>query len=63
MAGRQSRGCHGTAGLKKYAILMTDGEYNIEYDKDGVKVGSGAARGKRRVDRAGPQALRSHESG
>ena len=31
---------HGTAGLKKYAILMTDGEYNIEYDKDGVKVGS-----------------------
>ena len=32
---------HGTAGLKKYAILMTDGEYNIEYDKDGVKVGSG----------------------
>ena len=29
-----------TAGLKKYAILMTDGEYNTEYDTNGVKVGS-----------------------
>ena len=34
---------HGTAGLKKYAILMTDGEYNTEYDTNGVKVGSKGA--------------------
>jgi hypothetical protein len=26
--------------VKKYAILMTDGEYNTEYDTNGVKVGS-----------------------
>ena len=34
---------HGTSGLKKYAILMTDGEYNTEYDTNGVKVGSKGA--------------------
>ena len=32
-----------TAGLKKYAVLMTDGEYNTEYDTNGVKVGSKGA--------------------
>jgi Flp pilus assembly protein TadG len=34
---------YGTANLSKIAILMTDGEYNTEYDKDGVKVGSTGA--------------------
>ncbi len=31
---------YGTAKLQKIAILMTDGEYNTEYDSNGVKVGS-----------------------
>jgi Flp pilus assembly protein TadG len=34
---------YGTGGLKKYAILMTDGEYNTAYDTNGVKVGSKGA--------------------
>jgi Flp pilus assembly protein TadG len=34
---------YGTTNLKKIAILMTDGEYNTEYDANGVKVGSTAA--------------------
>jgi uncharacterized protein YegL len=29
-------GAYGTANLKKIAILMTDGEYNTEYDANGV---------------------------
>lgn len=29
-----------TSDLKKIAVLMTDGEYNTEYDKNGVKTGS-----------------------
>ena len=31
---------YGADKLKKIAILMTDGEYNTEYNTDGVKVGS-----------------------
>ena len=55
---------HGTAGLKKIAILMTDGEYNTEYDKDGVKTGSPApARGKRRVDRASRKLCEAMKAG
>ena len=34
---------YGTENLKKIAILMTDGEYNTEYDSNGVKAGSSAA--------------------
>jgi len=34
---------YGTAELRKIAILMTDGEYNTEYDTNGVKVGSSNA--------------------
>jgi len=34
---------YGAANLKKIAILMTDGEYNTQYDSNGVKVGSTAA--------------------
>ena len=30
---------YGTADLRKIAILMTDGEYNTEYDTNGVKTG------------------------
>ena len=31
---------YGTPDLDKIAILMTDGEYNTEYDRNGVKTGS-----------------------
>ncbi len=31
---------YGTDNLRKIAILMTDGEYNTEYDSNGVRVGS-----------------------
>jgi len=34
---------YGTENLSKIAILMTDGEYNTEYDSHGVKVGSTGA--------------------
>ena len=34
---------YGTSELRKIAILMTDGEYNTEYDTNGVKVGSSNA--------------------
>ncbi len=34
---------YGTSNLRKIAILMTDGEYNTEYDANGVKVGSTGA--------------------
>jgi Flp pilus assembly protein TadG len=34
---------YGTENLQKIAILMTDGEYNTEYDANGVKVGSTGA--------------------
>ena len=30
---------YGTADLRKIAILMTDGEYNTQYDTNGVKTG------------------------
>ena len=30
---------YGTPKLRKFAVLMTDGEYNTEYDKDGLRVG------------------------
>lgn len=33
----------GTEGLKKVAILMTDGEYNLERDSQGVTVGDSGA--------------------
>lgn len=33
----------GTEGLKKIAILMTDGEYNLERDSQGVTVGDNGA--------------------
>jgi Flp pilus assembly protein TadG len=36
---------YGTQDLSKVAILMTDGEYNTEYDKNGVRVGSSDAGG------------------
>jgi Flp pilus assembly protein TadG len=31
---------YGASDLRKIAILMTDGQYNTEYDKNGVKTGS-----------------------
>jgi Flp pilus assembly protein TadG len=31
------------AGTRKIAILMTDGEYNLQYNKDGVSTGAGGA--------------------
>jgi Flp pilus assembly protein TadG len=34
---------YGTANLEKIAILMTDGEYNTQYDSNGVRVGSSGA--------------------
>lgn len=34
---------YGTEGLKKIAILMTDGEYNLERDSQGVTVGDSGA--------------------
>ncbi len=34
---------YGTEKLQKIAILMTDGEYNTEYDANGVQVGSSGA--------------------
>jgi Flp pilus assembly protein TadG len=30
-------------GTRKIAILMTDGEYNLEYSKDGISTGTGGA--------------------
>jgi Putative Flp pilus-assembly TadE/G-like/von Willebrand factor type A domain len=36
-------GTYGKENLQKIAILMTDGEYNTEYDSNGVKVGSTGA--------------------
>ncbi len=30
-------------GTRKIAILMTDGEYNLQYNKDGVRTGTGGA--------------------
>ncbi len=32
-----------SANLRKIAILMTDGEYNTEYDQEGIKTGSPGA--------------------
>jgi Putative Flp pilus-assembly TadE/G-like/von Willebrand factor type A domain len=46
---------YGTKNLSKIAILMTDGEYNTEYDGNGVKVGSTAA-GKAANDTSTKQA-------
>jgi len=34
---------YGTTSLQKIAILMTDGEYNTQYDANGVKTGSTGA--------------------
>ena len=50
------RSHYGTAELQKIAILMTDGEYNTEYDTNGVKPGStNAGRGQWRLNHAGAQ--------
>ena len=46
---------YGTTSLQKIAILMTDGEYNTQYDANGVKTGStgaGSAANDSSVDQA-----------
>ncbi len=51
--------------LQKIAVLMTDGEYNLQYDAKGIidRRDRRRQRRQRRLDHAGPRRLRCHEEG